>query len=279
MKSNSSETKKTTIVTKMKGEEWVCPLCSLLKTPVRSHVIPRSQFKRLVRNANGQYIQVSADPDSFPMPGQDSGAEMMLCRECEGRFNEGYERRGLPMLWGEGESNYELREDGLCLDNVETTILRMLVLSILWRAHHSEHSMYAHIKIPEQFEHEMRLEFLNNVDLSHRKYAVMLQKIVAPDGAPPLPDEDLLSGFILPIVHLEIPGAANNYDFAMGGLFIRVLLLNPSPRKPVSGRSVVTGGETKFFAPNVAFTEEPVLLMMFKRLFEEAVLKNKSTGC
>ena len=109
----------------------LCRLCLKDSPLCRSHIVPEFAFKPMY-DANHRFIEVTSVKDQKIKQGQQGWWERMLCAECETRLNR-YERHVRRMFVDPlpppvvGKRTFEF-------PNIEYKLLKLFILSILWRA-------------------------------------------------------------------------------------------------------------------------------------------------
>lgn len=119
----------------------ICRLCDEEKTLRKSHVIPRSVFKKALKGFNhGRIIDRKYNR---VINSQDQWATYLLCAECEHHLNRYYEEYSMSVLRNKNKtvSHFE-KEQFLQIEHVDQGKLILYVVSILWRALESDHHIF-----------------------------------------------------------------------------------------------------------------------------------------
>jgi len=150
-----------------------CKLCLTTTNQLRkSHAIPRAIFRKLL-DEKGKYIQHKIDEDSVHT-GQDQGAVIMLCGECENLINNQFEDYSLRIL---NDHYSEADGNGVRLCDVNLHKINMYCLSVFWRSMVSESNLYHAIpNVPEVTEW-YRKYILHNTPVPRTEFAVFIYRL------------------------------------------------------------------------------------------------------
>ncbi len=117
-----------------------CAYCGQEKTLCSSHAIPYAFFKEMLRKGDGKAIAIPAGHGRIHFD-SDSGADYLLCVECESYFNTEFDR---PLIFSINKFNNNEDENKLSI--VSEIFVRSLA-SIVWRACVSNAVFYSHIQV------------------------------------------------------------------------------------------------------------------------------------
>ena len=187
-----------------------CKLClNSNKTLRNSHSIPRAVFRKLL-GSDGKFTHHKIDEDNLGK-GQDQGAELMLCDDCEGLLSRQYENYALRVLrdgYSEPDGN------GMILSDVNLNTINMYCLSVYWRCMVSGHGLFHEIKnIPEAAEW-YRPYLLNNTPISRTEFAVRILRL---DGRRLGFPADGMKGQLLNPTSTRLPKGGVVVRFLYGG--------------------------------------------------------------
>ncbi len=126
-----------------------CKLCLKLSDLQNSHAIPDSVFKKIFRTSSGKAIDISPSK-SLVSKTQDSLATDQLCVSCEKHLNNTYEDYSLKLLRNY-YNNVEKKKEGILFTKTDVDKFKKFILSVFWRALHSEHLGYSNASLPKSF--------------------------------------------------------------------------------------------------------------------------------
>lgn len=112
--------------------EMICRLCEKPKSLQRSHVIPRSYYKRLKRCGGGQLVSISYAEQTGPKKSNSNPTEELLCSSCEQFLDREYEKYGTRALINPKRTT--IFHDYISVKKFEYQKAFLYFSSILWRA-------------------------------------------------------------------------------------------------------------------------------------------------
>lgn len=122
----------------------ICKLCGEKKELQRSHVIGRTFFSHILRDSEKNVAyQFELQKEQVDTT-NDTWFTRLLCSTCERFFNEKYENYSVACL-REKRNEVEVIKgpDGIKYKNIDAEKIAVFILSIYWRAMHSEHHAFA----------------------------------------------------------------------------------------------------------------------------------------
>jgi hypothetical protein len=131
-----------------------CKLCKKDKELLKSHIIPNSFFKKIKKNGESgkaYLIKVKDNAENFVLT-QDSGAERMLCQDCEQLLSSNYEKYAIEVM-KEMHGKISHEKLGIKFSNVDVSKICLFFASIIWRGFHSNHKYYSELVLPQKYKH------------------------------------------------------------------------------------------------------------------------------
>src|SRR5437762_3121909 len=130
-----------------------CRFCDKdMSSPAKSHIIPRSFFK-LVRGQEKYTIVMRASEKAVTEEYTQAGIydSKILCVECEKRFSP-YDAHGFAVFTDVfRDKKVYLDNNGIpcafLLPNVDFRLLKLFVLSLLWRSSVSRHHFFSNVDL------------------------------------------------------------------------------------------------------------------------------------
>lgn len=122
----------------------VCKLCGEKKELQRSHVIGKTFFSHILRDSEKNVAyQFELQKEQVDTT-NDTWFTRLLCSTCERFFNEKYENYSVACL-REKRNDIEVIKgpEGIKYKNIDAEKIAVFILSIYWRAMHSEHHAFA----------------------------------------------------------------------------------------------------------------------------------------
>ena len=132
----------------------ICALCQEKKELAKSHVVPKSYFKRLKGKEGKQAVSVLCDGASMPEMTNANPNEYLLCGGCEEFLNENYEKYGTRLLVRHKEIVKFSRS--VTLRNFDYERAYLFFLSIIWRASESTLMIMLPSRLMMNFHHFSR---------------------------------------------------------------------------------------------------------------------------
>lgn len=165
----------------------LCRLCQRQPASVKAHVIPKSFFvEHLEQNDIPRIVATSKDfhPKKSPIGVYDPE---ILCIECEARFSP-YDDYGFEFFHPTG--NLEVIFPGTAgeaniVRGVDYKLLKLFILSVLWRASVSGQIFYAGVKLGP-YENEIRTLILADDAGSPQDFSVMIHRFTYPSELIPI---------------------------------------------------------------------------------------------
>lgn len=158
----------------------ICKLCRNEKELRKSHVIPRSVFKRALKEFT--YARMLDHKNNKVVNTQDQWATYLLCADCEHQLNISFEKYSLGALRGEIRGvKHQEKKDYLQIVNIDQKRLILYMISILWRALESDHRVFKGIndlEISEQIKENLRLSIYKNRLPRAQLISVRISKLV-----------------------------------------------------------------------------------------------------
>lgn len=158
----------------------ICKLCNNEKELRKSHVIPRSVFKRALKGFI--YGRMLDQKSNKVVNVQDQWATYLLCAECESKLNTRYEYYSLGVLRGESiQTKHQEKNDYCQIVDVDQKRLILFVVSILWRALESNHEVFKNLTdlgMAKPIKEILKLCVYDNVLPRPQFFTVKISKLV-----------------------------------------------------------------------------------------------------
>ncbi|UWP95986.1 hypothetical protein K3X48_03035 [Aliiroseovarius crassostreae] len=136
-----------------------CQRCLVEEKIVKSHAIPNSFFRKLLRGeSSGQFIDITTGAEKN-LISQNSGAAPLLCEKCEGWFNDCFDKPIDRIL--DNHLKKSIRHRGVQYVQGSTNCLAGFITSVLWRAAISGNKRYDAMAIDPKLA-----EFLHSMLIS-----------------------------------------------------------------------------------------------------------------
>lgn len=158
----------------------VCRLCKKESELRKSHVIPRSVFKRALKGFT--YGLILDQQYNKVVNYQDQWAGYLLCGECESNLSTRYEEYSLGVLRGEQKRvKHQNKSEYLQIVDVDQKKLILFIISILWRAIESDHEVFKNLtdlNEAELIKENLRLCICENILPEQNLFTVRVSKLV-----------------------------------------------------------------------------------------------------
>lgn len=196
----------------------ICKLCLNHKELQLSHAIPNTYFRHIFRASGGNAIRMTSDNFSHIINSNDSGKELMLCRECEGDIEKKYESHANFLFKNERGITYT--KEFVSYGKYKPKNLILFFISIVWRAANSSQELYENISLlPEQNEY-FRLAILNFSNIPSNRIGVKCYRLTDSNKIDHFSREDLKNIiFALPPLPTE---KDKLYKFCFFGIYVEV---------------------------------------------------------
>ncbi|MDO8288730.1 MAG: hypothetical protein Q7T44_05880 [Parvibaculum sp.] len=137
----------------------ICHLCKNLRPLCNSHAIPHSFFREIHQRNNGQAIVISSAPGPL-RKSNDSGADRLLCSECENKLGNDLDAPAYHWM----KSTQEKLLKGAVSGSVEvnSTMMAKFITSMFWRASVSKNDLYKNLIVSQQEREIMRMSIIEN---------------------------------------------------------------------------------------------------------------------
>nr|WP_131515275.1 hypothetical protein [Pseudomonas chengduensis] len=139
-----------------------CRLCRESKPLERSHIIPKSFYRR-VKGGESQLYAVTAGPTPLARQSNGDQIQYLLCRDCESFISRQYENYGTQLFTR--TSQIIENDDYIYILKFRHTEYYLFIITILWRAAVSDLQIYREIKPLENAESIFR-QCIRNKTLS-----------------------------------------------------------------------------------------------------------------
>lgn len=176
----------------------ICKLCNKSKELQRSHVIGRSVFNNLLKNTEGNYGYITLLDEKKIEKTSDHWALPMLCSTCESLLNSRYENYSIWTLKNKQKGvKHKIKDTYLQIQNANQYRLIMYVVSIFWRAIHSEHRVFKNINMPIEIENHLKTCILGKISLQKNLIYIRIFKLINTSGIlPNLPLNEFITNIV-----------------------------------------------------------------------------------
>lgn len=186
----------------------MCKLCLEYKFFAKSHIIQKALYKDPF-NKTSKIGFLYSEETKKKITYKNGIFGCFLCLECENKFNL-WDDKGFKLLFEEHHRIIEvpdpkLTDKSIILSEVSKgekynnkELLKMFLISILWRASVSGREEFSLVKLGDKFEQKARLAIINKESTYFPEFDACISKF-----------EDGLAGFMLPI--------KQKYDYGING--------------------------------------------------------------
>ncbi|TCC88054.1 hypothetical protein EZ428_20235 [Pedobacter frigiditerrae] len=171
--------------------EGKCKLCLKEKELIkRSHLFPNFMYKGIPDEKNRMYIFSSKDLTRRKTVQTGAIDEYILCADCDNRILGQLERYANNYFYSK---SYLTTSEGfeqltpnpgvniIACTNLDYSRFKLFLISLLWRASVTTHSMFADFKLPCEQEDQLRQSILNNEPLLETSYPCVMMTCEASD--------------------------------------------------------------------------------------------------
>lgn len=174
-----------------------CAFCNEFTILKRSHAIPRSIFKGLLKKIDGGQPIVIKTSESKLMHDSDTWAIQQLCGECEKYFNDNYEKYSIDTLRGKNPDVKVIKTAiGISFNGLDQEKIAKYFLSVYWRAALSIHPSYSSVHILEPFNSYIKEILENKIKINNRIINIRMHKLY--DECGKINDESVASIMLSP---------------------------------------------------------------------------------
>ncbi|WP_249605397.1 hypothetical protein [Chromobacterium sp. IRSSSOUMB001] len=159
------------------AQKILCALCQEDKPLRNSHAIPNSIFKKILKKNHGKAISFKSDSHSKIIQSSDSWAKEQLCYDCEQHLANNYETYSIGAFRGQGIKITKESASTL-LSGVNTKIIQLYILSIIWRASLSDHPAYASTHLDKGKTELLRNALLKKQHLPSLDFTIKISKLI-----------------------------------------------------------------------------------------------------
>ncbi len=197
-----------------------CALCLSTTDLQRSHAIPNSIFKKILKQNNGQAIMFNDDETSPVDYSSNSWWAYQLCSNCEQHLNTSYEQYSLSAIRG-GKAEVIKQNLYIIIKNIDTLKLQLFFLSILWRAANSQNEAYQKINISESLNNDLRRHLLNKTRVPLHLISVKISRLTdrTKNGGF---SQAMLRDIICSPFNRSLPNQRHSFCFLFEGFFIEI---------------------------------------------------------
>jgi len=215
-----------------------CNLCKKTKNLQRiCHIIPEffyrennlyHRFHNLVSMELKPYLIKGKKNIISNKQKQGEYDEYIMCAECDGKVLNKYETYTRNFFYSKSlPKNLELiiTDKGSFIEcqNADYTCLKLLFISILWRASISKRPMFKEVELDKNIQEEFRVMLLNGNPKKDTEYPIIIMNTFF--------DDDISRDFIFQPIKMKF-GNQNGYMFAFGGMIVDYLIeSNDIPNK------------------------------------------------
>ena len=146
-----------------------CALCLEPTELVKSHIIPKFNFRKL-KPGGRSYHMLSLDSVIPTRKGQSELRERLLCKNCDNVILRDGEAYLSNLLFGENGLNKIEGEGAWMLTRLDYGRIQKCLLSILWRMSLSTHEFFRFIQLGEHDSTKLRISILNSNPLPELEY-------------------------------------------------------------------------------------------------------------
>lgn len=189
-----------------------CKLCLKNAPLAKSHIIPKFIYT-LMHDQRGHYAEVRDVDAGKVILGQGGVCEKLLCSKCESRLNR-YERHARRLFVDELPELQSGRTRRIQIPNLNYSLFKLFILSIVWRAGVSSSPFFRHVKLGP---HADRIRSMLNSDNPGPPgmYPCVIQVLLL--------EGKHLKGFMVDPIPVRIDGH-RAYYFVFGGFLFTAFI-------------------------------------------------------
>ncbi len=150
-----------------------CPLCLEEKRLVRSHIIPKFNWKPL-KKSSPHYVILSNKPENPERKSTNEHTEHLLCENCDNSVIQRYEDYLARALYGGIKLNFEDTQRTTRVSNLDYNLTKKALLSIIWRMSASKQSLFKEVDLGPLHTERIRKLLFNDEDVSEEEYPINL---------------------------------------------------------------------------------------------------------
>ena len=181
----------------------------------KSHIIPKSLYGDGLSQSEGPAQIITDKPGQHPRRTRTGIYDKdIVCHACEARFNpwDNYAYKLLMNTEADDTLSRGNEIGGYVYNEVDYRLLKLFFLSLLWRAHHSRHSLFEGVDVGRKMERQLRELILAGHPGCADDFTVVLARF----------DDELANGFLHPF-HERYDGVGfYRLFFAMHVAYIKV---------------------------------------------------------
>jgi hypothetical protein len=236
-------------------QDGVCRLCGDRRALCRSHALPESAFRPLLKDGEGKAIVIVDDRTTPIHYSSDSWGVNLLCRECEEKLNRAYDQYGIDVLKGH-RCSVSRGAGWVTFTGIDKQRFRMFFLSLLWRISVSHHECYQNINLPSDWEQEIHSALRDANKVRGSLFTVRVFRLRdSTDGGFSVND---IRNFVAAPFGRSY-GRINSVCFMFFG-FLAEVFLPRLPSRICSKAGFLVGKSTVFLAPYYEILDAPELI-------------------
>lgn len=180
----------------------ICVFCDEFNILKKSHAIPFSIFKGLLKKIDGGQPIVIKTSESKLMRDSDTWAIQQLCGECEKYFNDNYEKYSIDTLRGKNPDVKVTKfSSGISFKDMDQNRVAKYFLSVYWRAALSIHPSYSSVMIFPEFNTYIKAILRSDNDIHNKVINIRMFNLFDEDKE--LSDEAISSFMVSPFTRIE----------------------------------------------------------------------------
>ncbi len=169
-----------------------CKLCLADNVEMaKAHVIPKSLYGDALKDPSGPAKIITNTPGQHPRRTPAGVYDTdIVCRDCEKRFGpwDDYVNKLLMQTAPDELIEHEGELGAYVYYNPIYPLLKLFFISLLWRAHHATHVLFAGVRVGRKFESRLREMILTSNPGRPEEFSVVLARF----------DDELANGFLHP---------------------------------------------------------------------------------
>jgi hypothetical protein len=163
----------------MKTILGTCKLCEKNSELQNSHVIPEIFYDLIYDSNPRRFRSIPIDPSQKIKYEQQGIREHLLCKTCEGKFQqfEDYVKRAFidgKIVAGRKIQSVQ-KQDGIVLQNLDYKKFKLFLLSLLWRMSITTRDFFANVSLGKKHEKTIHAALLDEDPLQPEDYPCVVE--------------------------------------------------------------------------------------------------------
>lgn len=235
----------------------ICRLCQKEGNLKKSHAIPNTVFKKILRAGSGKGVYLPGGCSKPVHLSSDSWDIPQLCGNCEALLNQCYEDYSMKVLRGI-LGCFNKHAAGVTFSDIKISKLINFYMAVFWRAANSSHSAYSKVIIPEPWNRQIGELLLSNTTVPLKLATVKLSRLIDYTKTDGFTQITLRSMIMSPFLR-KVGSRRYSFCFVFEGFFVEIFM----PGLKISDRK----------KPGVLNNSLEVIMIPFLNIFDVPEIK------